>query len=136
LTARVAGSLFLHLWNEVLRRAHVAKTMLPPRGSLLRSIIDRHPVDGWQGEYDLCVLEHLLSLEEELRKIRKELSALRKDNRSIKQSLRTEVHEAADATGARLKRAPYGAMKSILAARLRATERTIVSLGHYLKSRI
>ena len=58
---RTSQSFFLHLWNEVLRRFHVSKTMLPPRGSLLRAIAERHPVDGWSGEYDVDVLEHVLS---------------------------------------------------------------------------
>ena len=75
---RVRQSLFLHLWNEVLRRVHVAKTMLPPRGSFLRAIVERHPVDGWSGEYDADVLEHALSLETELQQLHKEIDALRR----------------------------------------------------------
>ena len=45
---RIKSSLFLHLWNEVLRRNNVAKDFLPPRGSLLRELADRHRVAGWQ----------------------------------------------------------------------------------------
>ena len=45
---RIRQSFFLHLWNEVTRCVHVAKTMLPPRGSFLRAIVESHPVDGWQ----------------------------------------------------------------------------------------
>jgi hypothetical protein len=48
--------------------------MLPPRGSLLRSVIDRHPVNGWQGEYDIDLFEHVLSLELRLLQLSKETS--------------------------------------------------------------
>ena len=57
---RTSQSFFLHLWNEVLRRFHVSKMMLPPRGSFLRAIAERHPVEGWSGEYDVDVLEHAI----------------------------------------------------------------------------
>jgi hypothetical protein len=57
LRERVRGALFLHLWNEVFRREQVDKTRLPPAGSLLREIFDRHPVDGWTGEYQRDDLE-------------------------------------------------------------------------------
>ena len=75
---RIRQSFFLHLWNEVLRRVHVAKTMLPPRGSFLRSIVERHPVEGWSGEYDADVLEHALAVETELQQLRKEIYSLRR----------------------------------------------------------
>jgi hypothetical protein len=82
LADRTQESMFLHLWNEVFRRANVIKTMLPPRGSLLREIADRHPVEGWRGEYDVEALEHLLSLQAELQLLRKEVAGLRKQRRS------------------------------------------------------
>jgi len=44
-------SLMVHLWNEVLRQADICKALLPPRGSYLRTLADRHPVDGWTGQY-------------------------------------------------------------------------------------
>jgi Alpha 1,4-glycosyltransferase conserved region len=50
--ARLAGSQFLHLWNAMLKHAGVRKSYLPPRGSLLRRLIEQHQVDGWTGEYD------------------------------------------------------------------------------------
>ena len=40
----------------------VQKTCLPPKGSLLRRWTDKHPVDGWTGEYDERTLEHSLNL--------------------------------------------------------------------------
>lgn len=51
-TARSEGSQFLHLWNQMLTHAGVRKTCLPPRGSLLRHLVERHQVGGWAGEYD------------------------------------------------------------------------------------
>lgn len=47
----IESSLFLHLYNEVIRRTHILKTMLPPKNSLLRQIAEKHLVDGWSGEY-------------------------------------------------------------------------------------
>jgi hypothetical protein len=51
-TALSEGSHFLHLWNAMLTNAGVPKTYLPPRGSLLRRLVERHQVGGWVGEYD------------------------------------------------------------------------------------
>jgi hypothetical protein len=51
-TARSDGSQFLHLWNQMLTHAGVRKTYLPPRGSLLRRLVERHQIGGWVGEYD------------------------------------------------------------------------------------
>jgi Alpha 1,4-glycosyltransferase conserved region len=51
-TARLEGSQLLHLWNQMLNHAGVRKTYLPPRGSLLRDLFERHQIGGWDGEYD------------------------------------------------------------------------------------
>ena len=52
LAERTQSSLFLHLWNERFRPAGVQKTLMPPKNSLLRRLIDMHRVTGWTGEYD------------------------------------------------------------------------------------
>ena len=118
-------SFFLHLWNEVLRRFHVSKTMLPPRGSLLRAIAERHPVDGWSGEYDVDVLEHALSVETELRQIRKEIDALRRQQRQRKDRKRQKSDRTTvAATENRRWR---------FADRLRAVENALTSLVRYLR---
>jgi Alpha 1,4-glycosyltransferase conserved region len=49
---RLAGSQLLHLWNGMLANAGVRKSYLPPRGSVLRRLVEQHQVDGWTGEYD------------------------------------------------------------------------------------
>jgi hypothetical protein len=67
LRRRTNGSLFVHLWNAMLDHRGVDKTRLPPQGSLLRAWIDRHPVDGWTGEYDAETLEAALRLDTEPR---------------------------------------------------------------------
>jgi hypothetical protein len=59
LTSRMETSLFLHLWNSMLAWHGVSKTLLPPKGSLLRQLADQHPVDGWAGEYDEQTIEQL-----------------------------------------------------------------------------
>src|SRR5262249_36688664 len=51
-TAQSDGSQFLHLWHQMLNNAGVRKTYLPPRGSLLRDLFERHQIGGWDGEYD------------------------------------------------------------------------------------
>jgi len=53
------SSVFLHLWNEQLRRSAIQKECLPPRGSVLRQLVERHQVPGWAGEYDAKTLEYL-----------------------------------------------------------------------------
>jgi hypothetical protein len=67
LRRRTSGSLFVHLWNAMLNHHGVDKMRLPPQGSLLRAWIDRHPVDGWTGQYDTETLEAGLQLHTEPR---------------------------------------------------------------------
>jgi Alpha 1,4-glycosyltransferase conserved region/Glycosyltransferase sugar-binding region containing DXD motif len=58
LSAQIESSWFLHVWNSMLVFKGVQKNCLPPTGSLLRKWTDKHPVDGWVGEYDEQSLEH------------------------------------------------------------------------------
>jgi hypothetical protein len=60
--------------------------MLPPKGSLLRVFVDRHPVDGWTGEYNSEALASLLGLNTELRRRQDELQYLRRHTESLKLS--------------------------------------------------
>jgi hypothetical protein len=66
LAPQIESSLFLHVWNSILVYRGVHKTCRPPKGSLLRKWTDKHPVDGWVGEYDEQTLEHGLRLKTEL----------------------------------------------------------------------
>lgn len=50
--ARLGGSLLLHLWNQGLSHSGIRKTYLPPKGSMLRHLVEQHEVGGWTGEYD------------------------------------------------------------------------------------
>ena len=43
--ARLRGGPFLHLWNEILRRAVVFNWMAPPPGSLMAELFDRHGIN-------------------------------------------------------------------------------------------
>lgn len=52
LALQIKRSLFLHLWNAKLISCGIRKIYLPPRGSLLRGLVEEHPVSGWMGEYD------------------------------------------------------------------------------------
>jgi hypothetical protein len=50
ISANAASSLFFHLWNEIYRRQAIDQNVLPPDGSFLRKIAERHPVSGWQAQ--------------------------------------------------------------------------------------
>src|SRR5262245_45348539 len=60
LAARIKPALFLHVWNSTLVHRGVDKAYRPPKGSLLRILTDRHPVNGWAGEYDAQSLDRAL----------------------------------------------------------------------------
>ena len=60
LVEQTQSSLFLHLWNEMLRRVGIKKTNIPPKNSLLRGLIEQHQVGGWMGEYDERCVEELV----------------------------------------------------------------------------
>ena len=119
---RIRQSFFLHLWNEVLRRVHVAKTMLPPRGSFLRAIVERHPVDGWSGEYDADVLEHALAVEIELQQLRKEVYALRRQQlrRSERKAQRSDRTTGVSKTS----KSKLAAVWALLTSRLKYSRAT------------
>jgi hypothetical protein len=59
---KVGSALFLHLWNELFRRAGVDKNVAPPRGSFLRRQMERHGIDGWTGEHEPSAFEELPDL--------------------------------------------------------------------------
>ena len=63
----LTGSLFLHLWNEGLRRYGISKKALPPKGSFLRGLIDQYEIEGWDGEYNGEAIENIVRLMEQLR---------------------------------------------------------------------
>jgi hypothetical protein len=68
IAARLGGSLFLHLWNSMLTHSGIRKTYLPPKGSMLRHLVEQHQVGGWTGEYDEAGLEHFVKAHAELSK--------------------------------------------------------------------
>jgi hypothetical protein len=51
LASQIGPALFLHLWNALLTSNGQQKTLLPPKGSLLRQLAEKHPANGWAGEY-------------------------------------------------------------------------------------
>ena len=66
----------------------VEKTCLPPQGSLMRRWIDKHPVDGWIGEYDSHTLECAL-------KVKAELNACAEEKRAVQAALEGQAAVAA-----------------------------------------
>ena len=47
--ARIAGATFVHLWNEMWRKAGMPKTIAPPRGCWLDRMFERHRNPGQCG---------------------------------------------------------------------------------------
>jgi Alpha 1,4-glycosyltransferase conserved region/Glycosyltransferase sugar-binding region containing DXD motif len=66
LAGQIEGALFLHLWNAILVHHGIPKSWRPPEGSLLRQLVDKHPINGWAGEYDERTLDYILNLKGEL----------------------------------------------------------------------
>ena len=89
LAPRIETSLFLHLWNSMLVYRGVQKTCLPPKGSLLRRWMDKHPVDGWTGEYDDSTLEGALN-------VKAEFNACADEKRGLQAALEREAAVAAE----------------------------------------
>ncbi|HVF15716.1 MAG TPA: hypothetical protein VNA21_02365, partial [Steroidobacteraceae bacterium] len=51
----IRGSACLHLWNEMIRRHGIDKTVLPPAGSLLRNLYEwTIGIEGFAYEYRLA----------------------------------------------------------------------------------
>jgi hypothetical protein len=71
----IQSSLFLHLWNVRVRRDGIQKEYLPPRGSVLRELVERHQVLGWTAEYDSKTLE-CLHLNAEIQRQKKMLESI------------------------------------------------------------
>jgi hypothetical protein len=81
--ARLGGSVFLHLWNQILMDSGIRKTYLPPKGSMLRHLVEQHQVRGWTGEYDESALADVQQAHADLltvlaaqRKLETELDAM------------------------------------------------------------
>jgi Glycosyl transferase family 2/Alpha 1,4-glycosyltransferase conserved region len=89
LAPRIETSLFLHLWNSMLVYRGVQKTCLPPKGSLLRGWMDKHPVDGWTGEYDDSTLEGALN-------VKAEFNACADEKRGLQAALERQAAVAAE----------------------------------------
>ena len=89
LAPRIETSLFLHLWNSMLVYRGVQKTCLPPQGSLLRRWMDKHPVDGWTGEYDDSTLEGALN-------VKAEFNACADEKRGLQAALERQAAVAAE----------------------------------------
>jgi hypothetical protein len=92
LAPRLESPLFLHVWNSMLVHLGVEKTCLPPQGSLLRRWADKHPVDGWIGEYDGHTLECALS-------IKAELNACAEEKRAVQAALEHQAAESQRSLG-------------------------------------
>jgi len=61
--ARTANSTFVHLWNEMWRRAGVPKNIAPPRGSWLDRMFERHQIAAvWSDRLDAAHVERWAAL--------------------------------------------------------------------------
>lgn len=61
--ARVAESTFVHLWNEMWRRAGIPKNIAPPRGCWLDRMFERYEVAAaWSDRLDATYVERWAAL--------------------------------------------------------------------------
>lgn len=61
--ARTVNSTFVHLWNEMWRRAGVPKDIAPPRGSWLDGMFERHQIAAvWSDRLDAAYVERWAAL--------------------------------------------------------------------------
>jgi hypothetical protein len=72
---RAASSLFIHLWNAMLDHHGIDKTMLPPKGSVLRHWAEQNSLEAWAGEYDAAMIEALWLADAERRRLEAERQA-------------------------------------------------------------
>lgn len=90
---RIADSSFVHLWNEMWRKAGVPKTIAPPKGCWLDLMFERHDVPAvWSDRLDAASVERWAALrrdrdhaghynlvhDRELKRLRAELDALQR----------------------------------------------------------
>lgn len=61
LRERAAWAFFVHFYSAMLQLKRIQKTRFPPKGSMLRHWVERHPVDGWEGAYNAKTIEQLLA---------------------------------------------------------------------------
>jgi Alpha 1,4-glycosyltransferase conserved region len=93
---RLAGAWSLHLWNEMLKGAGVRKTYLPPRGSMLRRLVDRHQVGGWTGEYDEAGLSEAVEVRARLQSEARRWAELEMALRAANARLQAEAGRRAE----------------------------------------
>jgi hypothetical protein len=63
ITARTANSTFVHLWNEMWRKAGIPKTIAPPRGCWLDRMFERYEVPVvWSDRLDAAFVERWAAL--------------------------------------------------------------------------
>jgi len=94
---RISNSSFVHLWNEMWRRAGVPKDIAPPKGCWLDRMFDRQQIPVvWADRLDAAYIERWAALrrdrdhagvynlvhDQELTRLRAELNALKSDRQS------------------------------------------------------
>jgi hypothetical protein len=95
---RTANSTFVHLWNEMWRRAGIPKTIAPPKGCWLDRMFERHQVAvAWSDRLDAAYVERWAALrrdrdhaghynfvyDQELSRLRAEKDALQRALRAL-----------------------------------------------------
>jgi hypothetical protein len=74
---RAESAYFVHIWNQMLQHHGVQKTLLPPRGSILRRWVDQYPMGGWTGEYDESALDHAVAVQAQRNALVHEITEVR-----------------------------------------------------------
>jgi hypothetical protein len=101
--ARTADATFVHLWNEMWRRAGIPKTIAPPRGSWLDVMFERlHPAVRWADRLDSEHVARWAALrrdrdhaghynlihDQELKRLRAELEEQQRRSRGVSRFIR------------------------------------------------
>jgi hypothetical protein len=92
---RTANSTFVHLWNEMWRRAGIPKTIAPPKGCWLDRMFERHQVAvAWSDRLDAAHVERWAALRRDRDHAGhynfvydQELSRLRAENEALQRAL-------------------------------------------------
>jgi Alpha 1,4-glycosyltransferase conserved region len=98
---RTANSTFVHLWNEMWRRAGIPKTIAPPKGCWLDRMFERHQVAvAWSDRLDAAYVERWAALRRDRDHASycnlvcdQELSRLRAEKDALQRALRAQGSE-------------------------------------------
>ncbi len=124
LTARLGEATFLHVWNSTLTAGGVDKHLLPPVSSVLRDLIERHPVTGWRGEYHADTFDRELALARDLAYTRQQYDIVREAQLRAEQQV-TDMSRAVTWRITRPMRVVWSSVRPLLRTVVRRARRLL-----------